>query len=109
MTRKLSFSLTVYLERLTLIPSFHYQELREFSIIDTDRDGYIDLEELCTHLNLPASNEISTLARIYDVQDNGRISFRDYLIGEILCSCELIKGNFICDNFFLLMHFHIHY
>lgn len=41
--------------------------LKKFAKIDRSKDGHLDLQEFCDYLNLPLSEEIKTIFRIYDI------------------------------------------
>lgn len=60
------------------------EQLHKFSKIDLNLDGFIDLDEFCDYLNLPATEEIQIIFHLYDIHKNNRISFRHFLIGQFL-------------------------
>ena len=41
--------------------------LGKFSKMDKSLDGFIDLEEFCEYLNLPPTEEVKNIFRIYDI------------------------------------------
>lgn len=60
--------------------------LTKFSEIDTSKDGVLDLDEFCNYLHLPSSEEVKTIFRIYDIDKDNAITFREYLLGFTLIS-----------------------
>lgn len=66
---------------------------RKFAKIDQNCDGVISLEEFCDYLNLPPTEEIKTIFRIYDIDKDSSITFREYLLG-----CFLISTPFNTDS-----------
>jgi len=41
--------------------------LTKFAEIDKSKDGFLDLDEFCDYLHLPASEEVKTIFNIYDI------------------------------------------
>ena len=51
---------------------FMLEQLQRFSAIDINYDGFIDIDEFCDHLNLPPTEDVITIFRIYDIgRSNG--------------------------------------
>lgn len=44
--------------------------LKKFAEMDLLKDGYLDIQEFCEYLNLPLSEEVKTIFRIYDIVSN---------------------------------------
>ena len=59
---------------------------QKFAAIDCSSDGVLDEEEFAKYLNLPLTEEIKAIFRIYDIGKNGTINFREYLLGFWLIS-----------------------
>lgn len=60
------------------------EQLHKFSKIDLNGDGKVDVDEFCDYLNLPATEEVLSLFKIYDIYQNDGICFREFLIGQFL-------------------------
>ena len=60
--------------------------LGKFAKMDELSDGVIDIEEFCKYLNLPPIEEVKTIFRIYDINKDNVIGFREYLLGSFLIS-----------------------
>ncbi|XP_066929083.1 lysophosphatidylcholine acyltransferase 2-like [Clytia hemisphaerica] len=61
--------------------------MKKFAEIDSSKDGKLDLEEFCDYLHLPiSSEEVKTIFRIYDIDGDNLITFREYLLGFTLIS-----------------------
>lgn len=61
-------------------------QLIKFAKMDTALDGVIDIVEFCDFLNMPPTEEVKTIFRIYDINKDGYINFREYLLGQHLIS-----------------------
>ena len=53
------------------------EQLERFCVIDLNYDGYIDIDEFCDFLNLPPTDDVCTMFRIYDLHDSNGIRWVD--------------------------------
>eukprot|EP00123_Amoebidium_parasiticum_P020997 comp5986_c0_seq1/m.1831 comp5986_c0_seq1/g.1831 ORF comp5986_c0_seq1/g.1831 comp5986_c0_seq1/m.1831 type:complete len:539 (-) comp5986_c0_seq1:82-1698(-) len=60
--------------------------LDSFAHMDTDSDGYVTIEEFAKHLSVPVDKNLRNLFAVYDRNGDGKINFREFLIGRCLVS-----------------------
>ncbi|XP_068116932.1 lysophosphatidylcholine acyltransferase 2 isoform X2 [Hyperolius riggenbachi] len=64
------------------------------SIADSSKGGKIGIEEFACHLKLPVSDVLRELFTLFDRNKDGKIDFREYVIGmSVLCHPENSEEN----------------